>query len=64
MKDGIALHRLICKLVRMVITTMKTKMKPKSSLRKSFTGFILAELANAFEIYDCNLDVEYQADVA
>jgi hypothetical protein len=48
----------------MVNTTMKTKMKPKSTLSKSFTRFVLAEFATAFEIYDCNLDVERRADVA
>ena len=64
MNAGMALHKLICRLVRIVITTIKTKMKPKSSLRKSFTGFVLVELSSAFEIYDYNLDVEWQANGA
>src|SRR5271154_2622137 len=40
-KAGKVLHKLCCKLVRMVITTMNTKMNPKSSLRKSFTVALL-----------------------
>ena len=34
---GNALHKLTCMLVRVVITTMNTKINPNSSLRKSFT---------------------------
>ena len=35
--DGSALHKLCCRLVRMVITTMNAKINPNSAFRKSFT---------------------------
>src|SRR5579871_908732 len=52
-KDGIALHKLICRLVRMVMTSMKRKMKPKSSLRKSFTEFASLPFADRDHGFRC-----------
>ena len=48
----------------MVATTMNTKMKPNKSLRKSFTSFVLSEIAVAIEIYGRDLDVKKRDDVA
>src|SRR5580704_13809563 len=46
--DGSALHRLTCKLVRTVITTMNRNMKPNSNFRKSFIVLPFDELRRQF----------------